>query len=90
MTFLLLWQLLASAAEEPTERLARLETQVVFLSSTVNRIETKLDELSVQEKTKDSSPFTEQWPVALLTVLITLDKAGYYIQKRRNGRHADR
>jgi hypothetical protein len=87
MALIVLWQLLANAAEEPTERLARLETQVVFLSSTVNRIETKLDDLSV---TKDHNPLTEQWPVALLTVLITLDKAGYYIQKRRNGRHADR
>ena len=82
---LLLWQLVgqATAAEDPAERLARLETQVVFLGSAIDRIETKLDNIAAsQHSSEQHEPLKEQWPTALLTILIVLDKAGYYLRRK--------
>ena len=84
---LLLWLLLQTeafaAGEDQAERLARLETQVFYLSAGVNRIEDKVDALHGKE---EGHTFQEHGLEGLLAAIIMLDKAGYYIRRRRNGK----
>ena len=81
---LLLWLLLQTDAfateQDPAERLARLETQVFYLSETVHRIEDKVDALPGKE---DGHTLKEHGFEGLLAAIIMLDKAGYYIRKKR-------
>ena len=76
-----LWLLLQTGAfEDPAERLARLETQVSYLSAAVNRIEDKVDKLPGAE---DGHMLQEHGLEGFLAAIIMLDKAGYYIRRKR-------
>lgn len=69
-------------AEAPAERMARLETQVIFLTATINRIESKVDRLPQVEEKNNKHFLTEHGLEGLLGLLIVLDKGGYYIRRR--------
>lgn len=81
-------QVVAEAMEGQPERLARVETQMLFLTATINRIEQKVDRLPMTDSSGGGAHlFSEHGLEALLALLIALDKGGYYI-RRRNDRIA--
>jgi len=90
---LILCPCILSAQTFEAERIARNETEIAAIKSSILRVESKIDKLDdhldgINEQSSSDNPFTSERMLYLIALILGGDKAGYWL-KRRNGTWAE-